>query len=840
MSSSRLGTGGAAARGGTPRQQPMRAAPQAQPTTAEGRTERRATRQAALAYNTNGQAYFKSGEYAKAAELFTQALSLHPDNPRYFFARANCYRNLGDNQRCLFDYSMAIRLEPTVAQYYANRGTIFRKLGRLDDALSDLKQAVSMDPTNSTYCFNRALVFGDMGEAARAVGDFTAAIELGADGPHAVQTVKAHFHRGALLHTLGRYREAAADQRIVLRTDKNNAPALNALALALAALGELSEALPLYDQAIRLDMRTPAYPANRAAAFRALARFPDALADLGVAIELSGVTALPLLRAQLGETLIDCGDISAAAGAFAEAVRLDGSNAELRLAYGRALYLLGELGDARAQLELALGAEPKLARAHYQIGLVFYQAGAFAEALGALDRAAVLDAASDAPHIAAAAVLLDTAEPTDALARLNHAVALHPDSVGSRLLRGRALVALGGREGEGSHAVDPRRAAEALADLQVAIVLEAREAEQRRARDARAEAAVASAQSGGSGGGGGGGVVVALTAEERRGRRSGATAPGPGVGPDDDAAALAAASLQPGTRPRAEPNPLRAELFGQRALVLHALGEHARALSDLELALEMRPDDPRWLEVRALCHARQRNLTAALADLDAAIECAGRAVGGAAHALASSSTPAIAAALAAADVAHLLAPAAAFGERLVARLRHQRAAVQFCRERYRASATELTELLAPEHVATLERARRPAAAFVLGLCHAREGRHLAAVESLNDAVAARPDVPVYRHERAKALQLAREHAAAVHDFSAVLAAQPDNARARFRRGFAHKALGSYEKAADDFEGAKLLAPRAPELVLNYAHIHAIDTIELCAPGDEPDTPPLIF
>ena len=82
-------------------------------------TEHRAARQAALAYNTNGTSYLKSGEFAKAADLFTQAIALHPDNARFFFSRANCYRNLGENQRCLFDYSMAIRLEPTVAQYFA-------------------------------------------------------------------------------------------------------------------------------------------------------------------------------------------------------------------------------------------------------------------------------------------------------------------------------------------------------------------------------------------------------------------------------------------------------------------------------------------------------------------------------------------------------------------------------------------------------------------------------------------------------------------------------------------------------------------------------------------------
>ncbi|KAJ1620452.1 hypothetical protein T492DRAFT_635176 [Pavlovales sp. CCMP2436] len=782
----------------------------AEPTTADGRTERREKRQAALAYNTNGLGHLKSGQYAKAAELFTQALALHPDNARYFFSRANCYRNLADNSRCVFDYSMAIRLDGDVAVYYANRGTIYRKLGRLDEAQSDLNKAVSLDPQNPTFCFNRALVRADMGKVRAAADDFTAAISLSTDGQHTGQTTKAHFHRGVLQHQLGLFEEAAADQRVVLRADRNNAPSLNALGMALAALGESSEALALFDQAMRLDLRTPAYPANRANAFRALARFTEALSDLAQAISLSPSDAG--LRAQLGETKLDCGQFDAAA-AYEHAVRLDDSNPTFRLAYGRSLYLLGDLANARAQVEAAISVDPLFAKAHYQLGLVAYQGGRYADALVSLERAAALDPSSDAPLIATAAVLLDTAKAADALARLDRAVTLEQSSVRSRLLRGRALLTLGQAEA-------------ALDDLELAIAIEADEAATRKARSQHAEQAALLAQG-----------TAGTSADEKRRR---------GVQADAESAAKDTAAKSDreeagGRRARADPDPLRAECYGQRALVLHALGENARALADLDYALDVSPDDARWLEARALCHARQANLKSAETDLDSAIACAAAAPSGAtARAVAARGHANIGATIASSDASHLLAPSAAFGAHLIARLRHQRAAVRFSRESYKTSAAELVELLLAHNLPHLECTRRPAAYFLLGLCHARQGRHLAAVECLNEAVAARPDVTVYRHERAKALQLAHEHAAAVHDFSEVLRSQPGNARARFRRGFAHKALGHFNQAADDFEGAKLLAPRAPELVLSYARIHAIDTIELCAPGDEPDTPPLIF
>jgi len=63
------------------------------------------------------------------------------------------------------------------------------------------------------------------------------------------------------------------------------------------------------------------------------------------------------------------------------------------------------------------------------------------------------------------------------------------------------------------------------------------------------------------------------------------------------------------------------------------------------------------------------------------------------------------------------------------------------------------------------------------------------------------------------------------------------AHAYFRRGFSHKALRDYEKAAFDFETARSLDPDNPSLALNYRGAHSIDTVILCAAGEEPSFGP---
>ncbi len=45
---------------------------------------------------------------------------------------------------------------------------------------------------------------------------------------------------------------------------------------------------------------------------------------------------------------------------------------------------------------------------------------------------------------------------------------------------------------------------------------------------------------------------------------------------------------------------------------------------------------------------------------------------------------------------------------------------------------------------------------------------------------------------------------------------------------------SYDLAANDFEEARMLDPGNPHLVVNYSHLHALECIVLCPPGQEPE------
>lgn len=151
---------------------------------------------------------------------------------------------------------------------------------------------------------------------------------------------------------------------------------------------------------------------------------------------------------------------------------------------------------------------------------------------------------------------------------------------------------------------------------------------------------------------------------------------------------------------------------------------------------------------------------------------------------------------------------------------------------------EAVEDLHAALAAGVDPATLPDVYYTIGLAHANSDTHDAAEEAFSAALAVNPPPPrklrlLYLHERAKSRQMIAMHEEAVEDFTEVIALNACNAHAYFRRAFSHKALKQYEQAASDFETARMLQPKNPHLVVNYSALHEMDTIILCAAGEEP-------
>jgi len=92
------------------------------------------------------------------------------------------------------------------------------------------------------------------------------------------------------------------------------------------------------------------------------------------------------------------------------------------------------------------------------------------------------------------------------------------------------------------------------------------------------------------------------------------------------------------------------------------------------------------------------------------------------------------------------------------------------------------------------------------------------------------------HERAKVRQLLGDDARAIADFSAALALTPGAATALLRRALSRRACGDVAGAADDAERARRLRPDDARFRVNYATLHEVRAIVLCAAGEEDEVP----
>ena len=126
-----------------------------------------------------------------------------------------------------------------------------------------------------------------------------------------------------------------------------------AIARARRALvgDDVATAIGILQAAAKRDPDNATLLETLAEAYARDGRIIDALRQLDTIISIDAATATTWKRT--GRLLTSVGEYAQAVGAYARSVELDGSDAEARHDYGRALYKLGDLAGAAAQLEQA-------------------------------------------------------------------------------------------------------------------------------------------------------------------------------------------------------------------------------------------------------------------------------------------------------------------------------------------------------------------------------------------------------------------------------------------------------------------------------------------------------
>ncbi|KAJ3275200.1 PsbP domain-containing protein 3, chloroplastic [Terramyces sp. JEL0728] len=143
--------------------------------------------------------YFKDGDYEKATDFYTQAISFNPQVCQYFSNRSLAYYRLELYGQAIQDASDAIKVNPDFDKAYYRRATALVALGRLKEATKDLTKVIQLNPNDRLVrqklkdCqqeykrieFEKAIQSDDQKSAVDQLGDIDSiVVEDSYDGPH--------------------------------------------------------------------------------------------------------------------------------------------------------------------------------------------------------------------------------------------------------------------------------------------------------------------------------------------------------------------------------------------------------------------------------------------------------------------------------------------------------------------------------------------------------------------------------------------------------------------------------------------------------------------------------
>ncbi len=160
-----------------------------------------------------GKKNFDQKYYDRAAEHYTQALELDPNNAEAFAKRGACKFNSGEFKASLADFTKAIELDPKNADFCKHRALAYASLRQFDPAIVDGEQALKLTPADpepykdllARLYSNRAADHATANRFAEAAKDVTQAMK------HAPKAAVFYHQRASCYFNMKEYAKAEAD-----------------------------------------------------------------------------------------------------------------------------------------------------------------------------------------------------------------------------------------------------------------------------------------------------------------------------------------------------------------------------------------------------------------------------------------------------------------------------------------------------------------------------------------------------------------------------------------------------------------------------------------------------
>lgn len=321
----------------------------------------------AAALLARGFAEHKAGRIAAAIDLYTQVLTLDPDQPYALHLLGEIAHRAGKNERAVELIERAVKRLPHLAEAHNNLGTAYQALGRLAEAESSYRRAIELKPSLIIAGNNLGTVLKAQGNVTEARRQFERILTLDPNAPESC------LNLGNLLRESGDFAAAEDCYRIVTEQHPDNSAGWNNLGILRSDQLRHDEARMALERAVACDPQSADAHNNLGNALRALHRFDECIAAYQKALALR--PGYPQPYNNIGVALSEVSRYVEALPYFRKAIEHDPVFVEGLLNLGACLRQVDQLAEAIACFERVLALEPGNPKGYNYRGLALLEVG---------------------------------------------------------------------------------------------------------------------------------------------------------------------------------------------------------------------------------------------------------------------------------------------------------------------------------------------------------------------------------------------------------------------------------------------------------------------------------
>jgi Flp pilus assembly protein TadD len=190
-------------------------------------------------------------QFVEAHELYRRVLEASPDHPRALHYAGVLAHQQGKISEAIELIQRSLTFVADEADWHSNLGIVFQSDGKLDHAIDAYRRAIAIDPGHANAHNNLGVLLRATGQPVEAEAAYRAAIRLNSEH------IDAYTNLGILLNGLKRPKEAVACYCKVVTLRPKHREARKQLALAHCTLGDVAEAVKIFEEWLQEEPGDP-------------------------------------------------------------------------------------------------------------------------------------------------------------------------------------------------------------------------------------------------------------------------------------------------------------------------------------------------------------------------------------------------------------------------------------------------------------------------------------------------------------------------------------------------------------------------------------------------------